>query len=285
MVNKPLYRLANIELGETKLAADFALDTFANYALSYDLLASEVVDGVSRTRRRPRLPLRDRLLGSADVLSDISGRLCTGGLGCLFAMARPASWGHPADFLFVLQQRSRRVLNVPGSLSVIPRAFHQHLVDAADEVAIGVTVARELEEELFGRSDVDEGSGRAHLTLNPYHATQLPAAMQWLAERDAYSAECTGFGLNLATGEYWFTCLIAVEDEGFWAAHGGSCLPNWEAAEVQTYSTADPARLRELIVDERWTSEGLFALLQGLRRLADRFPERVSLPHLEVMPA
>jgi hypothetical protein len=109
--------------------------------------------------------------------------------------------------------------------------------------------------------------------------------MRWLAERGAYTAECAGFGINLSTGEFWFACLASVPDEEFWEEHGGACLPNWEASDVQTYSTAESGRLQELITDERWTSEGLFAFLEGLRRLADRFPERVSLPDLEVQPA
>jgi hypothetical protein len=285
MFNKPLYRLMAIELDKSRLKAEFALDEFAHYALSYDLLAAELDSPAVGNEGGRRWPLRDRLLPDAAIVADISNRLCTGGFGCLFAIARPASWAHPADFLLVIQQRSDRVLNVPGSLSVMPRAFHQHLVDAQEEVALGMTVARELEEEMFGRIDVDESRGRSELALNPQSASRRPAPMRWLAERGAYTAECAGFGINLSTGEFWFACLACVPDEEFWEEHGGSCLPNWEASDVQTYSTAEPGRLQELITDERWTSEGLFAFLEGLRRLADRFPERVSLPDLEVQPA
>jgi hypothetical protein len=107
--------------------------------------------------------------------------------------------------------------------------------------------------------------------------------MRWLGQNGAYGAECTGCGINLSTGEYWFTCLVCVPDERFWAQHGSACLPNWEAADLQTYSTADPDGLARLIVDERWSSESLMALLEGLRRLSERYPDRVSLPAIEFL--
>jgi len=265
--------------------ARFAIDWFAHYALSMDLLESELLTSMGGPPRRGRtaLPLRNHLLQSPTAIRDISHRLCAGGFATLFAVARPASWAGPADFLIVVQRRSARVLNVHGGLSVIPKGFHQHLVDARSEVSVGSTIYRELDEELFGRGDYDEGAGRPNVRLNPHHVERLTAPMRWLTENDACRAECVGLGLNLMTGNYDFACLMCFPDEEFWARFGGDCLPNWEAADVQTYSTADPDGLRELIADERWTNEGLFALLEGLRRLAELYPERVQLPNLEVV--
>ena len=67
-----------------------------------------------------------------------------------------------------------------------------------------------------------------------------------------------GFGINLLTGNYEFGCLMYLSDEEFWARHGGACLPNWEADDMQTFSTADADGLRDMIADGRWTNEGLF---------------------------
>lgn len=215
-----------------------------------------------------------------------SDRLCAGGHACLFAIARPARRSHPADFLFVVQRRSRRVLNGASALSVLPKSFHQHTVSASDEVHLGTTVYRELEEELFGRQEFEEGGdsgGRGPLGLNPYHADRLTAPMRWLVEHGACTVECVGAGLNLINGNYEFATLVTVHDEEFWARFSGACLPNWEAADVQTYSTAESDQLQELMADERWTNEGLFALIEGLLRLAELWPDRVQLPHMEVV--
>lgn len=288
IVNRPLYRLLNVSISDTRLEATFGVDRFASYALTYDLLESELLRAIAGDHRcaagpsKSTMPLRDQILGNVSTVADVSHRLCVGGPVCLLAIARPARWDRRPDFLLVVQQRSDRVLNVHRRLAVIPKAFHQHLVSARDEVSLGSTVYRELEEELFGRADVDELAGRRQPGLDPYHLERLSAPMRWLTERSAVEAECVAFGLNLLTGNYEFAVLITVSDEEFWARYGGACLPNWESVEIQAYSSADAASLRRLIDDDRWTSEGLFALTEGLRRLAEISPERVSLPRLQL---
>ncbi len=54
-----------------------------------------------------------------------------------------------------------------------------------------------------------------------------------------------------------------------------------ESADLRRYSTLDADFLAELINDVAWSNEGLFALLQGFRRLADLGGQRVKLPSIE----
>jgi transcriptional regulator with XRE-family HTH domain len=279
MINKPLYSLRSLEHEADSLQATFAVDAFAHYALTYDLLEVELAEAI-RSEGRPTLPLRDALLPDVRSVVDPDRRLCAGGVAGLFAMARPATRHRAADFAFVVQQRSGTVLNVAGRLSVMPKAFHQHLVSPADEVGVGTTLRRELEEELFGREDFDEGGGRPKLALNPYHRHARSVPMAWLADTGAATYQCTAAGLNLLTGNFEFACLITVTDERFWEQFSGSCTPNWEAAGIQVFSTASPAMLASMITDPRWTEEGLFALIQGLRALQQQYPDRVRLPDL-----
>jgi hypothetical protein len=82
-------------------------------------------------------------------------RLCAGGPLALFAVARPASaYRGPVDYLLLVQERSGHVLNATRRLAVISKGFHQPMTDWAD-ARIGSTLRREMEEELFGREDVD----------------------------------------------------------------------------------------------------------------------------------
>jgi transcriptional regulator with XRE-family HTH domain len=285
LINRPLYRLLEIDIGADQLRAVFTLDWFVRYALSNDLLENELTEAIVQSPSTEAsgmpMPLRDELLSSASAVVDFRQRLCVGGPVALFAVARPAGTGRPADFLIVVQRRSSRVLNVPGRLAVIPKGFHQHMRDAREEVCLSATVYRELEEELFGRRDFDEATGRSQLGLVPHHVNLLTEPMRWLVDHDAIDARCVGFGVNLMTGNYEFACLICIPDEEFWKRYGGAFLPNWEAADVQTYSSANPDALAELILDHRWTDEGLFAFLEGLRRLKTLHPERVHLPELQ----
>ena len=93
--------------------------------------------------------------------------------------------------------------------------------------------------------------------------------------------ECTGFGLNLVSGNYEFASLIVIEDEEFWSRFGGQVEANWESSNLRLYSSLDCELLTELIFEEAWSNEGLFALLQGLRRLGEIGGGRVKLPVIE----
>jgi hypothetical protein len=52
---------------------------------------------------------------------------------------------------------------------------------------------------------------------------------------------------------------------------------------IRRYSSRDTASLRALAADPRWSNEGLFAFIEGLRRLAELDTvSRVALPDIEV---
>jgi hypothetical protein len=93
--------------------------------------------------------------------------------------------------------------------------------------------------------------------------------------------ECTGFGLNLVSGNFEFASLVVIEDEEFWSRYGGLIEANWESSSLRQYSSLDRNLLAELIHDVAWSNEGLFALLQGLRRLNRSGGHRVDLPRIE----
>jgi hypothetical protein len=77
-------------------------------------------------------------------------------LDCLVAIA------DGDQYQLLVQERSNQVLNVTGALAVIPKAFHQPIVDAYGETRISTTIERELEEELFGRAGPRAALGRIH---------------------------------------------------------------------------------------------------------------------------
>lgn len=283
MIERPLYDLNALAVDDRGLEATFSVGSFAHYALTYDLLEDEAV-AAALDPQWQILPIRSRLMPDLNTAFALDRRLCAGGVDSLTAIARPATRTRPADFLLPIQERSAKVLNVRRSLTVIPKAFHQHLVDPAEEVPLAVTVRRELEEELFGREDVDDSRLRRGVPLSPYHRRALSEPMRWLDELpDSCSLQCTAAGIDLLSGTYAVATVIVIDDERFWEEFGGSCVPNWEATGVQVFSSHDESGLASLLSNARWDSQGLFTLVEGLRQLARRFPERVTLPsQLEV---
>jgi hypothetical protein len=140
-----------------------------------------------------------------------------------------------------------------------------------------------MEEELFGRTDVDSTNGELR-HADPMHPSRLSEPMRWLLDRvdgGHWRMECTGFGFNLVSGNYEFASLIVIEDEEWWGRFGGSIEANWESDALRRYSSRDRVLLDALAHDPSWSNEGLFALLQGFRRLAAIGGDRMQLPTVE----
>ncbi len=288
LTNMPLYRLLDSNIKEGHIEGTVSITSFVEYALTMDLLEGELIDAISagQTTQCGLLPLRDRYLPDADSVLDLSGRLCAGGVLALCAIARPSRSRGEADYLLIVQERSGVVLNAARKLAVIPKGFHQPLTDTTEDTALGATLQREMEEELFGRADIDN-TVTEQRSIDPMHPSRLSQPMRWLTTvPGTLRMECTGFGLNLVSGNYEFASLIVIDDEEFWRRHGGQLEVNWESSTVRRYSSLDHNSLTELIAEVAWSNEGLFALLQGLRRLSQIGGNRVNLPpiHWEIRP-
>lgn len=280
LVNSPIYRLLDADIREHHLGGALGVTHFAHYALTMDLLEGELVDAVDAGS--PSMPLRDRHLPDLRSVLDVGNRLCAGGVLALTAIARRADpYRGEADYVLLVQERSSQVLNAARRLAVIPKGFHQPLTDVRRDAQVGATLRREMEEELFGRPDIDNTLGNM-LTADPMHPTRLSEPMRWLGEKpDRLRMECTGFGLNLVSGNYEFASLIVIDDEEFWTRYGGAVEANWESATLRQYSTMDTELITDLLSDVAWSNEGLFAMMQGLRRLAEIGGQRVKLPPIE----
>lgn len=277
----PLYQLLDIEIENGTLAGVLGMNNFVEYALTLDLLETELIDAVATEAPTTpgHMPLRDRYLPDLRSVLMVSDRLCAGGALALFAIARPASPHRPPDYLLLVQERSGHVLNSARRLS-LTQGFHQPMIDYRVETRVAMTLMRELEEEMFGREDLDNTVSDSR-RADPMHPTRLTRPMRWLTKAPGrLRIEATGFGLNLVNGNYEFANLIVVEDDRFWDKFGGHIEANWEAGCLRRYSSQDRELMVDLINDPNWTNEGLFTLLQGLRRLARIDPDRVSLPEL-----
>lgn len=277
-----LYALTGARFDHAGVSGSFRLGRFRDYALTTDLIATELVEAVATGQADwDHLPLRSRYLPDAGHALDLATRAPAGGVLSLFAAARPASRsGRPADYVLLVQERSGQVVNGNGQLAVIPKAFHQPLVNFTDDAHLSMTLQRELEEELFGRDDLELGGQGV---ADPIHPSRMSEPMRWLIDRpepETWRMECTGLGVNILTGNYEFAALTAIHDEHWWDKFGGQVMANWEANHVQQYSTRDTSALSHLIHDQRWGNEGLFALIRGLLRLSQLGGERVAIPQI-----
>jgi hypothetical protein len=283
-VDTPLYRLVGVSIGKSQIAGSLALTRFATYALTLDLLEGELTDALTAgiAPKAGSLPLRDRYLPDLASVLDVAARLCAGGALALCAFARPAGpYRDYADYVLLVQERSGSVINAAGQLAVIPKGFHEPMTDFRNDARIAATLLREMEEELFGREDIDSTLTEPH-AADPMHPARLSEPMRWLTDNPgALRMECTGFGLNLVSGNFEFSCLIVVDSDEFWYRYGGQIEANWESSALRQYSSLDREGLAALAGDDAWSNEGLFTFLQGLRRLKQIGGDRVDIPAVE----
>jgi hypothetical protein len=298
LVDNPIYQLLKVAIEPGRLRATVTLINFATYALTMDLLEAELVDTLADLTGhiaaptskggRLHLPLRDAYLASVSHALDFERRICAGGPVVLLAAARRRSGTgrRSPDYALLVQERSPRVLNVVGRLAVIPKAFHGPIVEPSAEADLSTSVHRELEEELLGRDELGNVFDQGLRKVDPFHTDLLSEPLRWLLNHQdpsAYRLECVGFGVNLLTGNYEFPCLMVINDEEWWARFGGQIEANWEIRRVRLYSSRDAAGLQDLMLDPRWSNEGLFAFIEGLRRLAELdTASRVAIPEIDV---
>lgn len=97
LVNAPLYRLLDADVGPGKLGGSFGMTEFVQYALTMDLLEGEMVDAIAEGRSTlpGQLPLRDHYLPDASAVLNTRQRLTAGGPLALCAIARPARGRRP----------------------------------------------------------------------------------------------------------------------------------------------------------------------------------------------
>ncbi|MFF4275887.1 hypothetical protein [Streptomyces sp. NPDC001536] len=286
IVNSEIYSLTSLDIQGGVISGSVGVIDFVQFALTLNLLENELMRSIvsDESNRSLVMPIRNELLPDVATVLDFSGRICAGGALALTAIARPRGRGHDPDYLLLIQERSGSVLNANRRLAVIPKAFHGPMADYGEDAHFSATIEREMEEELFGRTDVDS-TVSDQLHADPMHPSLLSAPMRWLMDRsdsDAWRMESTAVGINLVSGNYEFANLIVIDDEEWWVRYGGQVRANWESSGLHRYSSLDTARLESLALDPRWSNEGLFAFTQGCRRLAEIGGQRVRMPSIKL---
>lgn len=269
LFDNPIFRLLSFAVHDATATVRFGISRFSDYFFTSDLLETELLDVLAdgEYSETSALPARAAFLPSLDAVFDFERRVCGGGPICLFAFAM-----EDGSYSLTLQTRSPTVANANDRISVIPKAFHQPFIDAGVEVSLDMTIRRELEEEVLGRSDELSGSPDDRQFLDPFHDSRISPPMAWLLQRwghDAVQCECVAVGINLVSGNYELAHLIAVHDPAWWKRFGGEVRANWEARRLMQVSSDDAAGVSALLARPDWTNEGLFAFTQAAVRLRE----------------
>ncbi len=282
--DQSIYRLDAIEMGSDEVRASFSLDRFLRFRFGIGALSDELLDALIEAKlsvetviknRDQFLPLRSQFLPTAQSVSQFDQRMCAGGIVATVAILRPGP--HP-DFVIPIKRRSWSASDEHGMLTVIPQAYHQPTIDPAQETSLRDTFLRELYEELFGGKEAIRGTRRLR---HDWYTTES-AEVKWLQKnQDGWRLVLTGFGLDLATGNYIFALLCVISDTGFWDQFSHKIVGNWETTDTDAplvSTRKDTARLKKLLLGPECTRVSVFSLARGLEYLAEHEPDKVNLP-------
>lgn len=273
----PLYRL--VELSELEKHNLFTKINFLDYRFSSGLLLDELTDEIidskgqieSLVNSSRTFKLRRKLMPDLDSIINLKSRICCGGIGTVFALRRES------DYLIPLHIRSSRVSDGRELLAVLPKAFHQPIIDPDIEVNVFWTLFRELYEELFGGDEAKKDS--PYLAHDWYFDSS--EGLKWFESNDSYRCEVTSFGYNGIAGNYDYGLLLVIEDPNYEKEYRRSMRKNWELKHTIWVSTINTRKLADMIIEGNWASESLFHFIEGLLRLKEIDPKRVNPPDIE----
>lgn len=281
--NRPLYSLQSIDEPNDELIFQFGLSEFLRYRFCYGLLEDEIIDALVRTVGNVEavcaspdryLPVRRTILPTLLKIEDVGSRLCGGGVGVLFAMARDVG----QDFLLLVQVRSGKVSDSRDHLAVVPKAFHQPFVDAAAEVHIRSSVYRETYEELY--SGEEARTDRPVLSADWYF-DRCPGVAYFRDHGHAFQNEVVAFGLSSLLGNFEFAVLLAIPDEWYWKTFRRQIeLSLIETKKVIPVSSLDQDQMADILAHKNWAPESRFHFVECLIRLAELYPDRVRVPRI-----
>jgi hypothetical protein len=191
------------------------------------------------------------------------------------------------DLALLLQRRSLTVSDEPGSLTVIPKAFHEPIISARDEHDPEDTIYRECYEELFGG---DEQSTKRHISSRFY--LRYCPGVEELFNGKGKNHQLIPLGINwdLLRGNYMLNYCLYVEDPDWWDKYQHEIQVNWEVDSVAEPATllSEANQIHDLINRQDWAPEAYFAFIEGLRWLAENVPVarniKASLPNLILTP-
>ncbi len=241
----------------------------ATIASILDELGLVLLDkGLDTIRRQgyDLLPKRVLWLGSLNDLLSVHKRICLGGANVLFAIRTSENCT-----VLIIQRRSRYVSDEPGSISVVPKFFHESLIDPWDEVDIKYSFYREVYEELFSGED----KPRKTRYISPTFYLDLCEPVRELYESNYLELFPTSCAWDLLRGNYHFAYTAYVRDPDWWQRHKNKIRVNWEVDNsVEPVVRLSNGKLLSTLIDRQdWAPEAYYSFIEGLRALASHYPE------------
>ena len=274
---------AQHDTGKFDLRGSRFLTYRATIATVLDELALAVKDhGIKKLHKKQwnLLPLRTKYLGSCQALLDLNHRICLGGANVLFAVRIPKD-----KLALVIQRRSRYVSDEPGTLTVVPKFFHESIIDPKKEADMESSIYREIYEELFGGED---RPGKRRYLFSDYYHKLCPAVKDLYDNRNnpdhnILTPICLAW--DLLRGNYHFAYCFYVKEQKWWEEYNKQIQVNWEVdEEVKPVVMADDHKqIYDLIAREDWAPEAYISFIEGLRWLQstnEKSLQYLQLPEL-----
>ena len=275
--NELNFRLLEAAISGDELAITFGPTYFFDYLKSTGALDVELYDAI--TNHSPRkTPIRNMYMPTTAAMREARSRICLGGVNVVLAMKVKDK------FNVILQVRSGEVADSRGEIAVIPKGFHQPLMEEFPYQSMDFrnSIYRELAEECFGH---DLKQNETYIDAYEYfkNCKGVSEVIEGLETQDPnYSLHLTRFGFNSITGNYALNALLVIQAPHYYIENIQNIRKNFETKSFIQCDVTDSSILAHYLNDKRWNDDSIVAFCDALEVLRDRYKVPIT-PAIEVV--
>lgn len=272
------FRLLEANLQADRLVVTFGPARFFDYLKSTGAMDVELYDAVAKHAPN-RTPIRKIYMPNTQAICDFKRRICLGGVNVVLAMKTKDK------FNIILQVRSGDVADSRGEIAIVPKGFHQPLMEEFPYESMNFknSIYRELAEECFGH-DLEQND--TYIDAYEYfkNCNGVGEVLNGLENKNSnFSLHLTRFGFNSITGNYALNALLVIQDPRYHTENIQNIRKNFEAKSFIQCDITDPSTLAHYLDDRRWNDDSIVAFCDALEVMRDRYGVRIT-PQLEVIP-
>lgn len=216
-------------------------------------------------QRRPRTPIRDRVLPSAEKALECALGANSIGMTVAIVFGVEEDGAGRSGHKVLIQRRSEAVSTYGGALGVVPM-FSCQTMDLTERTSVSIThnFLREVYEELYNGKQVQRRSPRVDQAW--FLNDPVMAPLLTYMREGGVALQLLGFGFDALNGQLIVGGLLDLGRSEFTPTELGAMYGNWEVNHIEVWDLfGEP--LTEALTAGRFTPGCAFTLARSRERI------------------